>query len=481
MRKPQKCNITNICLIKNKDKILVLDRKKKDWPGLTFPGGHVEIGEDFNASVIREVKEETGLTIKNPILCGIEEYKNNSKYDREIMLYYKTDKFIGKIKSSKEGEVFWIERKDLDKYKLSLDLKRILKVIDVVSQRLSDYRNNLSIIHFNQKILQIIGMHYNTILSERTRISCEEKRLVNILSRGMLSVRNEYDNYNTIFECLKQLNIGNARLYLYEKPITSYMTQFTVLPNEVILKGSIINGKIIIPDDKILVKTDRIFSEKRLFSNCNEYVVNSVYSGTTQYGIFVCDLKYRDFVDLDFVSSQLGTVVNTINLVEKLDNLSKHDELTGLWNRRGFIDKVQGYMNINKGALIFVDLDGLKIINDTYGHEGGDEAIITGAKILKDAFDEFGVIGRIGGDEFAVFLPNQSDFALSEIDQLINDKTIYHNTLIKRNFKVELSYGISLFDQYQDLTVRELLDKADREMYCHKRNKKGNRRKKDVF
>ena len=369
---------------------------------------------------------------------------------------------------------------DLDSVEF-IDLKRILKVIDVVSQRLSDYRNNLSIIHFNQKILQIIGMHYNTILSERTRISCEEKRLVNILSRGMLSVRNEYDNYNTIFECLKQLNIGNARLYLYEKPITSYMTQFTVLPNEVILKGSIINGKIIIPDDKILVKTDRIFSEKRLFSNCNEYVVNSVYSGTTQYGIFVCDLKYRDFVDLDFVSSQLGTVVNTINLVEKLDNLSKHDELTGLWNRRGFIDKVQGYMNINKGALIFVDLDGLKIINDTYGHEGGDEAIITGAKILKDAFDEFGVIGRIGGDEFAVFLPNQSDFALSEIDQLINDKTIYHNTLIKRNFKVELSYGISLFDQYQDLTVRELLDKADREMYCHKRNKKGNRRKKDVF
>lgn len=203
-----------------------------------------------------------------------------------------------------------------------------------------------------------------------------------------------------------------------------------------------------------------------------------IHTATFERG---CDLKYRDFVDLDFVSSQLGTVVNTINLVEKLDNLSKHDELTGLWNRRGFIDKVQGYMNINKGALIFVDLDGLKIINDTYGHEGGDEAIITGAKILKDAFDEFGVIGRIGGDEFAVFLPNQSDFALSEIDQLINDKTIYHNTLIKRNFKVELSYGISLFDQYQDLTVRELLDKADREMYCHKRNKKGNRRKKDVF
>lgn len=130
MRKPQKCNITNICLVEKDDEILVIDRKKKDWPGLTFPGGHVELDEDFNKSVIREVKEETGLTIKNPILCGIEEYKNSNKYDREIMLYYKTNKFSGKIKSSNEGDTFWIKRKDLNKYKLSLDLKRILKIMD---------------------------------------------------------------------------------------------------------------------------------------------------------------------------------------------------------------------------------------------------------------------------------------------------------------------------------------------------------------
>ena len=128
MKKAEKCIITNICLIYNKDNILVVDRKKKDWPGLTFPGGHVEKDEDFNASVIREVKEETGLTIKNPVLCGVEEFKTD-KEDRYIMLYYKTDKYKGKIKSSKEGEVFWIKQKDLDKYKLSLDLKRILKVM----------------------------------------------------------------------------------------------------------------------------------------------------------------------------------------------------------------------------------------------------------------------------------------------------------------------------------------------------------------
>lgn len=129
MKKPEKCILTNICLIYKGNKILVVDRKKKDWPGLTFPGGHVEKDEDFQASVIREVKEETGLTIKNPILCGIEEFKTKTE-DRYLMLYYKTNKYSGKIKSSNEGEVFWIDRKDLDKYKLSLDLKRILKVME---------------------------------------------------------------------------------------------------------------------------------------------------------------------------------------------------------------------------------------------------------------------------------------------------------------------------------------------------------------
>lgn len=142
MEKTQKCILTNICLVYKDNQILVLDRKKKDWPGLTFPGGHVEKDEDFVSSVIREVKEETGLRIKKPILCGIEEFKTEQE-DRYLMFYYKTNNFSGKIKSSKEGEIFWIERDDLNKYKLSLDLKRILKVME--SDKLSEiiyYKKN---------------------------------------------------------------------------------------------------------------------------------------------------------------------------------------------------------------------------------------------------------------------------------------------------------------------------------------------------
>ena len=143
MNRKQLATITNMCLVYSGDKILVQERNKKDWPGLTFPGGHVEKGENFIASVIREVKEDTGLTIYDPLLCGMEEYKADNNDARYLMLFYKTDKFEGELKSSKEGKVFWINKDDLLKYELSLDLDRIYKIMtdDSLSELIYEYKN----------------------------------------------------------------------------------------------------------------------------------------------------------------------------------------------------------------------------------------------------------------------------------------------------------------------------------------------------
>ena len=143
MKKTESCILTNMCLIYDKNKILVVDRKKNDWPGLTLPGGHIERSENFIDAVVREVKEETGLTIKKPVLCGMEEFKTKNE-DRYLMFFYKTDKYSGKTKSSKEGEVFWVDRSDLNKYKLSLDLKRIIRIIenDDLSELIYYKKNN---------------------------------------------------------------------------------------------------------------------------------------------------------------------------------------------------------------------------------------------------------------------------------------------------------------------------------------------------
>lgn len=130
MREKEKVIFTNMCLIYKDDEILVQKRKKKDWPGITLPGGHVEKGENFHDAIIREVKEETGLTIIKPILCGIEEYKQINDEDRYIILFYKCNKFIGKLKSSNEGDVYWLKKDELKNKELSLDLDRILDIME---------------------------------------------------------------------------------------------------------------------------------------------------------------------------------------------------------------------------------------------------------------------------------------------------------------------------------------------------------------
>ena len=96
--------------------ILVQDRKNKNWPGINFPGGHVEPDESFVSAAIREVKEETGLLIENPKLCGAKQFKISKTGERFICLFFKTDKFSGELSSSDEGEVFWIKRADLENY-----------------------------------------------------------------------------------------------------------------------------------------------------------------------------------------------------------------------------------------------------------------------------------------------------------------------------------------------------------------------------
>ena len=88
--------------------VLVQDKKNHPfWHGWNFPGGHVEQGEYVTPSVIREIREETGLTIENPKLCGIKEFHKSKDGKRYIVFLYVADKFSGQVKDSGEGQVFW--------------------------------------------------------------------------------------------------------------------------------------------------------------------------------------------------------------------------------------------------------------------------------------------------------------------------------------------------------------------------------------
>ena len=121
---------TNLCMVyDDAGNILVQDRQAQDWPGICFPGGHVEPGESFVESVIREVREETGLTIENPILCGTKQFQTDNG-ERYVVLFYKTNRFSGELRSSDEGQVFWIPRDTLTSYRLSVDFEDMVHIME---------------------------------------------------------------------------------------------------------------------------------------------------------------------------------------------------------------------------------------------------------------------------------------------------------------------------------------------------------------
>ena len=130
MARAEQAIFTNLCMVYDHDgNILVEDRRDPDWPGLCFPGGHIEPGESFVESVIREVREETGLTIKNPKLCGTKQFQTR-KGERYVVFFYKTNCYSGELKSSDEGDVFWIPRGDLHKYTLCDDFPDMIRVFE---------------------------------------------------------------------------------------------------------------------------------------------------------------------------------------------------------------------------------------------------------------------------------------------------------------------------------------------------------------
>jgi len=124
----ERVELTTLCLIEKDDAILLQNRVKTDWRGWCFPGGHVEPGESIVDAVVREMAEETGLTVHNPKLCGIKQFPIDG--GRYLVFFFKTARFTGTLRDSEEGKVEWIPRKELPHIPAVTDFMQMLQVFD---------------------------------------------------------------------------------------------------------------------------------------------------------------------------------------------------------------------------------------------------------------------------------------------------------------------------------------------------------------
>lgn len=132
----EQVELTVLCLIHQEDRYLLQDRVKENWKGCALPGGHIEPGESIVDAVVREMKEETGLTIQSPRLCGVKQFPiEGGSY---LVFLFETDRFEGELSDSEEGKMRWVKTSELPQENLVADFDDLIDVM--LSDRLTEFQ-----------------------------------------------------------------------------------------------------------------------------------------------------------------------------------------------------------------------------------------------------------------------------------------------------------------------------------------------------
>lgn len=350
---------------------------------------------------------------------------------------------------------------DLDKLITSVKV-----LFDIEAER--DKLRTEQIEDLYQYLVNQLMISYNNIITNQEYTLDEKFFNINVINRVSMKFKEPKMTYELLGESLKLLHIKNASLLVFPHPETYHNSLNFPMPDHLIQKVRIRDGEIINTHNECFSMNDILDD----FPGDHK-IVSSISSNENQYGILITDLAYDDLSNVEYISSQFGTSLYMMTLLDQLNMTSVTDELTGLLNRRGILnevsDTIAALQEDEYAYVLFADLDKLKEINDHYGHEGGDQALRMAAEILSTVFHQ-DVVGRIGGDEFVVLLKPAHVAFLQNIDVAIKQATVNLSLIYRYPFKVSISYGVSVFDhQTSKEDFKRILDSADKFMYERKK------------
>ena len=180
-----------------------------------------------------------------------------------------------------------------------------------------------------------------------------------------------------------------------------------------------------------------------------------------------------------YVIGHAQDVTELIEAQKQLKNLTLTDDLTGLYNRRGFMTMAEQQLKLEihektaRGlTLMFADIDGLKQINDHYGHEAGSEAIVNLSRVISSALRDADLVARWGGDEFVILTIGSHDDDAHAMSERINDKICEYNAQSGKPYQLACSIGVAPLPLDGNRSLEDILAEADKAMYAEKRRRK---------
>jgi diguanylate cyclase (GGDEF)-like protein len=461
------------------------------------------------ANCLRGEETDTAAVIGRITQDLIGRFPHNGQKQSETLAKELTDHFLTLCMENPEGVCDRTEYTDW----LQRFCEEHKDSITVLARRINDYVLQMPqeclLIPKLRKLYDVLSFALGVLYSFKARISeqnLDEFRaqswFIPELIRDLVSQDIEDEGvFRSVVERLHGINLNAIYICLLPEPRPLQDSGNVFMPEKLHLAAYLSGGKTYAyPLSQMpVIDAERPMHDLPGLSGSTHLMCFSIFSGDVQYGVFICEVDILKSSLMHIIGLQLGILINFLELKQKekivgselenirerneiLNFLSEFDSQCSILNRRGFIERAirLNRENVGKHAIcVFMDLDHLKEINDTFGHSQGDTALVGVSDILKQAVRNNDLVARIGGDEFVgMFLIDSPEY-----DKIFKARLkkafAEYNAHSGLPYYVEASVGIAHFTCNQGLEISKIVNDADRYLYEEKKFKRKSALKSD--